>query len=317
MKDLLPLAAEAIHQKKCVVFPTETVYGLGANALCTQSVVQIFQLKNRPPKNPLIVHVPSIEKFLSLTPRLLPLEIKLLEKFSPGPLSLIVPKKNAVPDIVTGGLDTVGIRIPNHPIALELLNLVGVPLAAPSANISGKPSPTTYEMAQFYMKDQNVLVLDGGTLDLGIESTVIKVENNQIYLLRAGAITPEMIAECTGIIPIGNIHEEQRSPGTRYAHYQPQARVILFEGSPPPNKNSAILYLNEPIDTSGFVLAYHFSTLEAYAKALYYTFFECDQKKIPTIYCELPSTQGQGLALRDRLFKAAGLQFTSTCGIIS
>lgn len=307
-KELLQKAVEAIHQKECVVFPTETVYGLGANALCKDSVLKIFQLKNRPPTNPLIVHVPNIQECLSVASGLTSLEQKLLETFSPGPLSLILPKLSHVPFEVSGGLDTVGVRIPNHPIALEFLNAVKLPICAPSANISGKPSPTTFEMAKFYMEDKVPVILDGGMLDIGIESTVLKVENDQIFILRAGFITSEMIKEQIGISPISNISVEHHSPGTRFAHYKPQAKIILFESSddlPSPHSNSAILFLSHYINTLNYDYIVPFSSVQEYSHNLYHTFFQCDKKHITHIYCELPQNQHQGVALRDRLMKAA------------
>ncbi|MGL4677652.1 MAG: L-threonylcarbamoyladenylate synthase [Brevinema sp.] len=302
---LIEVAVEAIHQKKCVVFPTETVYGLGANALSSESVAQIFKLKNRPANNPLIVHVPTIDDIYQVAESLSPLEISLLEQFAPGPLSLVLKKKDCVPNIVTGGLDSVGVRIPKHPVALEFLSQVKKPICAPSANISGKPSPTTYEMASFYMKDQGVVILDGGNLDIGLESTVIKVEYPHIYLLRAGAITSEMIFEACGIIPQCNLEQEHRSPGTQFAHYKPKASIILFpQGTIPPFiENSALLCLSP--NSFPYRKVYHFANIQEYSHSLYDTFFQCDKQKIPTIICELPEKKNIGLALYDRLIKAA------------
>ncbi len=296
-------AVQAIHQQQCVVFPTETVYGLGANALDSQSVDKIFKLKNRPSSNPLIVHVPDIESIYTVAEDISNLELKLLEKFSPGALSLILPKKNIVPDIVTGGLESVGVRIPNHPVALEFLSEVKVPIAAPSANISGKPSPTTYEMAKFYMKD--VIVLDGGNLDIGIESTVIKVDYPNIYLLRAGAITPQMIAEVTSIMPTLNPKEEHHSPGTRFAHYKPNASVVVYEGVPPKFENSVLLCLNNNFDSYAYDRVYHFNNTKEYTHHLYEIFFQCDKQNISHIICELPPNEDTSLGLYDRLIKAS------------
>ncbi|MGL5955801.1 MAG: L-threonylcarbamoyladenylate synthase [Brevinema sp.] len=303
MHSLIPSAVQAIYQKKCVVFPTETVYGLGADALCPESVSQIFKLKNRPSSNPLIVHLPNIDDIYTVAYSLSPLEITLLERFSPGPLSLIVKKKESVPDIVTGGLDSVGVRIPKHPIALEFLSQVKKPICAPSANISGKPSPTTYEMALFYMKNNDVIILDGGDLDIGIESTVIKVDEPHIYLLRTGAISPEMIAEACGIMPQLNIEQEHHSPGTRFAHYKPNASIILFPYNTPAPfiENAALLCLNP--NNSPYRKIYHFTDIQEYSHCLYDTFFQCDKQKIPLIICELPNNKNTGIY--DRLIKAA------------
>ncbi len=298
-------AVRAIHQRQCVVFPTETVYGLGANALDPQSVENIFRLKNRPSSNPLIVHVPDIDSAYTVASDITPLEIKLLQKFSPGALSLILPKKSNVPDIVTGGLNSVGVRIPDHPIALEFLREVKVPIAAPSANISGKPSPTTYEMARFYMEDKGVVILDGGDLDIGIESTVIKVDYPNIYLLRAGAITPQMIAEVTGIMPTLNPQEAHHSPGTRFAHYKPNASVIVFTGTPPKLENSVLLCLNPNLNDGIYSRIYHFNDVKEYTHHLYEIFFQCDKQGITHIICELPPNVGDSMGLYDRLVRAS------------
>ncbi len=298
-------AVDYINQKKCVVFPTETVYGLGADALDAESAENIFKLKNRPPSNPLIVHLPDIDGIYSVAENITELELRLLEHFSPGPLSLILPKKSIVPDIVTGGLDTVGVRIPSHPVALEFLRAVKKPICAPSANISGKPSPTTYEMAEFYMGGKDVVILDGGSLECGLESTVIKVENSDIYLLRAGSVTPEMIFDFTGIMPEQDKKQNHQSPGTRYPHYKPQGRVFLYDtGKHPPEDNqAALLCLKRP--NSDYSKIYHFESVRDYAHSLYDVFFQCDKLGIKTIICELPPADGEGLALRDRLMRAA------------
>lgn len=305
-KSTISQAVQAIHQQQCVVFPTETVYGLGANALCEKSVHHIFQLKNRPATNPLIVHIGNLDMITLVASSISTLEQRLFENFSPGPLTIVLPKNNNIPDIVTGGLDSVGIRIPNHPIALEFLQAVQLPICAPSANISGKPSPTTYEMACYYMENKNIPILDGGSLEIGIESTVIKVDNNQIYLLRAGSISPEMIADFCGIMPITNSTEAHRSPGTQFAHYKPQANIHLFAfgTSPILLENSVLLCINKPSNISDYKKVYHFSSIQEYMHHLYDIFFQCDKAKISTIICELPINQSEGMGLYDRLSRA-------------
>jgi len=304
----LQKAIEAIHQKECIVFPTETVYGLGADATCKEAVLKIFELKNRPSSNPIITHVSDIESIFSIAKTLNKLEYQLFEHFSPGPLSLILPKKSNIPLEVTGGLDSIAVRIPNHPVALAFLKEVNTPICAPSANLSGQPSPTTFEMAKYYMGTKVPIILDGGQLDIGIESTVIKVEQNNIYILRAGFITAEMIKELTGIIPQYPTNQLYRSPGTQFAHYKPKAKVIIFEQGEVPNtihNNSAILYLSPSLNTENYNYKIHFLSTKDYAQALYYSFFNCDKKKIDYIYCELPLAIHQGIALKDRLHRAA------------
>lgn len=304
---MISKAVQSIQQGKCVVFPTETVYGLGANALSTSQVAQIFAFKNRPTSNPLIVHVANMDMIFTVASSLSSLEQRLFEAFSPGPLTLVLPKKENVPSIVTGNLDSVGVRIPNHPIALDFLNAVNLPICAPSANISGKPSPTTYEMAKHYMKNQDVIILDGGNLEIGIESTVIKVERDEIYLLRAGAISPQMIADFCGIMPIIKQSEAHRSPGTKFTHYKPKAKVHLYTyntTSPFTQINNAILLcLNLPLNTQ-YKHIYHFTDIQEYMHHLYEIFFQADKKGISHIICELPINEGLGMGLYDRLSRA-------------
>ncbi|MGL4561933.1 MAG: L-threonylcarbamoyladenylate synthase, partial [Brevinema sp.] len=296
---IIDQAVKAIYQDECVVFPTETVYGLGANACSEKAVSKIFRYKNRPPSNPLIVHIASLDQINEITVSLSSLEKELFLRFSPGPLSLILGKKNNIPDIVTGGLDNVGVRIPDHPVALEFLKTVQKPICAPSANISGKPSPTTFEMAQFYMKDKVSVILDGGILNIGIESTVIKVIQDQIYILRSGFVTPEMIFDTVGIKPImSNSTLKHQSPGTQFPHYKPKATIKLFEDiheiTHINKKDSLVLHLSD-FDWDGNHK--YFSSVISYAHDLYAVFFESDKQNISTIYCELPPDDHQGIAL--------------------
>lgn len=302
-ESLIQQAVYVLHAGDLVVFPTETVYGLGADATSDKALTRIFEIKRRPAVNPLIVHVASINNVLQAAASINAIEEKLLEIFAPGPLSLILPKNNKISSIATGGLDTVGVRIPNHDLALKLLSAVNTPIAAPSANISGAVSPTTLEMSCFYMNQKVPIILDGGTLSVGIESTVVKVEKDQIFILRPGAVTTEMIADATGIKPNINSYESHRSPGTQFMHYQPQAAVVFFEHGEEISfsEDSALLSLHH-YDTNGD--CYFFDSTLSYAAALYKTFFDCDKNNINTIYCELPPDCGEGRALRDRIMRA-------------
>ncbi|SFB78215.1 translation factor SUA5 [Brevinema andersonii] len=302
-ESLIQQAVQALYAGDLVVFPTETVYGLGADATSDKALKQIFAIKGRPTNNPLIIHVASINNVLQAAASINSIEEKLLEIFAPGPLSLILPKNNKISHIATGGLDTVGIRIPDHDLALKLLSRLDIPIAAPSANISGAVSPTTLEMSQFYMDQKVPIILDGGPLSIGIESTVVKVEKDQIFILRPGAVTAEMIADATDIKPSHNLHESHRSPGTQFKHYQPQATVVFFECGEEIffSEHSALLslhYYNTNVD------CYFFDSIISYAAALYKTFFECDKNNTHTIYCELPPDYGEGRALRDRIIRA-------------
>ncbi|MGL5722066.1 MAG: L-threonylcarbamoyladenylate synthase [Brevinema sp.] len=302
--NLIGKAAQALSRDQLVVFPTETVYGLGVNAYSDKALQKVFEVKKRPAKNPIIVHVASVDQVLLAAQEISPLEKELFQAFSPGPMTLILPKNKLISPLATGGLDTVGVRIPKHPIALALLEKSNVPVAAPSANTSGKPSPTTVEMCRYYMEGKVSYILDGGNLSIGVESTVLKVEDKKIYVLRSGALSAQDIYAAVGIMPEQNIDRSHRSPGTHYAHYQPKAHVVLFQGElPPASDKAAILTLQ---NTHDWRYSFIFSSVEEYAQALYRIFFWCDGQHLETIYCELPPEDGIGLALIDRLTRASG-----------
>ncbi|MGL4367483.1 MAG: L-threonylcarbamoyladenylate synthase [Brevinemataceae bacterium] len=306
--DIINKAIAEILHNQCVVFPTETVYGLGADAGNKVAVQKIFELKNRPAVNPLIVHIADRTQIDDIAEAPNTLEKELFSLFSPGPLTVILKKKIHIPNEVSGGLDTIGVRIPNHPIALAFLQAVQKPICAPSANISGKPSPTTFAMAKFYMEHKVNVIIDGGDLDIGIESTVVKVENNKIYILRSGTITSQMIFDATGINPIlSSSKHAHQSPGTRFSHYKPSAKVITFESGqlPTVGSNSAVIYLTGNPDLPSFIRSKKCSSLKEYARILYREFFLCDQESISTIYCELPPNDQEGIAIRDRLVRAS------------
>ncbi|MGL5253495.1 MAG: L-threonylcarbamoyladenylate synthase [Brevinema sp.] len=297
-------ASLSLAQDQLVVFPTETVYGLGANAYSDKAMQKVFDIKKRPSTNPIIVHVASLDHILLAAQEISPLEQDLFKAFSPGPMTLVLPKNKLISSLATGGLDTVGVRIPNHPIALALLENTPVPVAAPSANMSGKPSPTTIEMCRYYMEGCVPYILDGGSLSIGLESTVLKVEKEKIYILRSGALSAKDIYSAVGIKPEQNIEQSHRSPGTHFAHYQPKAHVILFQGELPAVSDKAAILTFQ--NTNDWKHSFIFSSPEEYAQALYRIFFWCDSQKIETIYCEIPSSDGIGHALIDRLTRASG-----------
>lgn len=266
-------AASIIAAGGIVVFPTETVYGIGADARDTDAVKRIFEIKGRPPDNPLIVHIASSESLRAVAE--LPTELEvvvrtLLGAFSPGPLTLVLPVARSIPPIVTAGLDTVAVRVPSHPIALALLHQSGCPIAAPSANRSGAPSPTTLSMARSSLTPASPPAvgsrgrdpenatgprpdawLDGGACEIGLESTVVRVEPTRLHVLRPGAITAEALAEVSGRPVVGApsaaemigskespanssqsaavLSAAAASPGMRHAHYRPRAEVVLFD----------------------------------------------------------------------------------------
>jgi L-threonylcarbamoyladenylate synthase len=221
-------AAEIIKSGGVVAFPTETVYGLGANAYDEQAVKKIFELKGRPQDNPLIVHI-SKKQDVYIVAREIPEKAKvLIREFWPGPLTLVLPKNPSIPDIVTAGLDTVAVRMPDHPIALKLIRLSGVPIAAPSANISGKPSATQPEHIKKYFGEKVFLI--EGKVKIGIESTVLDLTEDVPKILRPGAITKEMIERKIGKVELVEYKKADfipKSPGLKYRHYAPDAELIL------------------------------------------------------------------------------------------
>ena len=229
-------AALIIKEGGTVAFPTETVYGLGADALDPDAVARIFKAKGRPADNPLIVHIASQEQIPDIAKSIPEHARKMMEMFWPGPLTLILRRKEIVPDITTGGLDTVAVRMPSNPIAIELIRQAGTPIAAPSANVSGRPSPTTAEHVISDLKGRIDAVIDGGHVEIGVESTVVDVTRDIPVILRPGEISAKQLSKCTGEVMIGyedrTLGEDEiaRSPGMKYTHYSPQTKVILVEG---------------------------------------------------------------------------------------
>lgn len=226
-------AAEAINSNKLVVFPTETVYGIGANALNAEAVSKIFVAKRRPADNPLIIHIADKGKLRDLLSRdLKKIEQDLIDTFWPGPLTLILPKSEIVPDATTAGLETLAVRMPNHHLALALIDAAGIPIAAPSANISGKPSPTSDKsLDPELLASVEEVIVDGKTKH-GLESTVVLVKNNVINILRPGAVSAEELEVIAPVIyPKSevSISESPISPGNKYRHYAPEKQLLLFE----------------------------------------------------------------------------------------
>ncbi|MBR2783834.1 MAG: threonylcarbamoyl-AMP synthase [Firmicutes bacterium] len=224
----LQRAAELIRQGLAGAFPTETVYGLGANAYDETAVARIFKAKGRPQDNPLIVHVDSRE-LADQVAEFTPLAEKLAAAFWPGPLTLVLPRRECIPDAVTAGLPTVGVRMPSHPVAHAFIAACGVPIAAPSANTSGKPSPATAEHVLDDLRYRIPFVIDGGPVEIGLESTVVDATGDFPVLLRPGKVSREQLAELCGQVLLPGAGAEQRpaSPGMKYRHYAPQGRVHI------------------------------------------------------------------------------------------
>lgn len=236
-REHLKEAAEILKRGDLVAFPTETVYGLGANALDESAAKKIYAAKGRPSDNPLIAHISDLEMIEPLISYFPEKGRKLAEAFWPGPLTMIFPKSEIVPYGTTGGLDTVAIRMPSDPVAAELIRLAGVPVAAPSANTSGRPSPTMAEHVYQDMNGKIDMILDGGPVGIGVESTIVDVTGEIPMLLRPGAITMEMLRETVGEVEIdpaivGPMSADMRpkAPGMKYRHYAPKAELTLVEG---------------------------------------------------------------------------------------
>jgi L-threonylcarbamoyladenylate synthase len=300
-------AAEYISNGEIAAFPTETVYGLGANAFDSSAVKKIFVAKGRPADNPLIVHVADNDQILSVAASISRYAEKLIEEFFPGPLTVILPKNKNISLSVTAGLSSVGVRIPNHSIAKKFLKECGVPVAAPSANISGSPSPTTWQAVKNDLDGKIPCILKGNPSRVGVESTVVDCTGNAPIILRAGGVTLEQLRK---IFPATRLQKHQRiipkSPGVKYRHYSPLAYVFIVSNMTEtvPFKTSAYIGLNSN-GKSSFGLKKICRTEEEYARSLFHFFRECDKKGIETIYCESVSEDGIGLAIMDRIRKAA------------
>ncbi len=330
-RDKIHAAAEIIERGGVVAFPTETVYGLGANALNPGAVEKIFEAKGRPADNPLIVHIARKKGVYELAEEVSDKAEELMDRYWPGPLTLILRKSEIVPEITTGGLDTVAIRMPDHCVALSLISEAKVPIAAPSANISGTPSPTT---AKHVMKDLNGridAILDGGPTRIGVESTVIDLTSDPPTILRPGGVTLEELQSVRGDIELRptcakirkGVKMKARSPGMKYRHYAPEAELILVEGdfnvvareiqeiadaSKKDGKRvgiiateeSAVRYKAEILKVIGSR-----NDLATVARNLFETLRMLDERGVDVIIAEGFGSKGLGLCVMDRLRKAA------------
>ncbi len=233
-EEAIKRGAELLKQGEIVAFPTETVYGLGADATNAAAVKKIFTAKGRPQDNPLIIHIAERNQLKTLSDREIANDVlNLISKFWPGPLTVVISKNKKIPAVTTAGLDTVAVRMPSHPVALALLKLSSLPVAAPSANSSGYPSPTRAEHVYEDLKGKVPLIIDGGQCSVGVESTVITVKNNKIEVLRPGGISPERLAEVPGysvyFIDGKYKNSSPPSPGMKYRHYSPRTPLILVD----------------------------------------------------------------------------------------
>lgn len=324
-------AAEEIKNGNLVLFPTETVYGIGANATDENAVNKIFVAKGRAQDNPLIVHVSNIKMVEKIVEEITQLERKLIENFWPGPLTIIFKRKNnkIIPNVVTANLDTVGIRMPSNIIAKELIEKSGIPIAAPSANVSGKPSGTRVEDIIEELDGKVTYILDGGMTDIGLESTVIKVEGENINILRPGKITKEQLERVANQVKVdknvlGQVQENEivTSPGMKYKHYAPNTKCVMVYSK---DENKMVNKINEIAIQNKNVLVLskgeHFNkyvakqkwnmgnSLDDVAKNIFTFLRKADKENVDLIIIEGVGNEGLGLAITNRLIRACAYNY--------
>lgn len=309
---LIKEAAEILKAGGLCVFPTETVYGLGANGLSSECVKRIFEAKGRPADNPLILHISNNKMIKQIANQISEKSEILIEKFMPGPLALVLNKKDIVPSEVSAGLNTVAVRMPANKIALALIEECGFPIAAPSANISGKPSPTDAEHAIEDLFGKVDCIIDGGPTNIGIESTVLDMTYAVPQLLRPGNVTINMIENEIGIIEIPSNFSEIRSPGMKYKHYAPKAKVIiaknydeLIELAQKFHDENVKFSLVCDRPTQNFDCTFLYKSNEHLAANLFSIFRTSDKNKVEVIIVKAVHEDGLGLAIMNRLKKAA------------
>ena len=319
----ITLAAKLINDGEVVGVPTETVYGLGADATNEDAVRKIFAAKNRPCDNPLIVHISKLEMITDIASAIPDMVYTLAEKFWPGPLTMIMPKSESIPMVTSGGLDTVGIRFPSHNVALALIDKCGKPLAAPSANLSGSPSPTTAQRVFQDMNGRIPAIIDGGECEVGVESTVISFDaDGTIRILRPGKISYEDFLTVTDKVVIDDGVLAQltpdavvMSPGMKYKHYSPKANVIIIDGTAEAfaeyvrnnsDKDTYCLLFDdsEAVDDIKY-LTYGQTSVEQ-AHLLFERLREFDEIGAKTVYARCPQKDGVGLAVYNRILRSAG-----------
>lgn len=331
--DVIDEASEILRSGNLVAFPTETVYGLGANALEEDAARKIYEAKGRPSDNPLIVHVADKEQIIPLVTEVPKKAELLMEAFWPGPMTLIFNKSGRVPYGTTGGLDTVAIRMPNHEIALTLIRRSGIPIAAPSANTSGRPSPTSAKHVMDDLNGRISMVIDGGEVRIGIESTIVDVTSDIPMILRPGFISKKMLEEVVGSVtmdraisgPLKNgVHP--KAPGMKYKHYAPKADFRMFRGDSSKVAEHINMLTKEYLDKGarvGIIASNETKDKYTYgdvvsvgsrldeitiSKNLYKVLRDFDDKKVDYIFGETFENEELGQAIMNRMLKAAGYQ---------
>ena len=319
-------AGEILRQGGLVGIPTETVYGLAADALNGEAVAKIFKAKGRPMDNPLIVHIADISQWKQLVREIPENAKKLAQAYWPGPMTIILPKANCIPDEVSAGLETVGVRFPVHPAAQAVIQAAGTPLAAPSGNLSGKPSPTTAHTMLEDMDGRIDAVVDGGPCQVGVESTVVSLACNPPRLLRPGGITLEQLRQVLGEVVMDDAvlnplkeGEHPASPGMKYKHYAPKANVLIVDGP----YESYCTYVNSHKGPGVAAMCYNgegsrlevpavcYGGKEDYseqAREVFEALRKLDELGAKTVYARCPEPEGVGLAVYNRLIRAAGFE---------
>ncbi len=303
-------AASHLRQGKLVAFPTETVYGLGADAFNEDAVLKVFEAKSRPRDNPLIVHAATTHQVGQLASSVPGVAKNLMESFFPGPLTLILPRHPKLPAVTTGGLETVAVRIPGHSLARAFLAACGTPVAAPSANISGRPTATTWRDVLDDLRGSIACLLRDDGPGAGLESTVVDCTRSNPVLLRPGVVSLEALRQAAPSVVAGQslAGEPVRSPGMQYRHYAPDSRVQLVRtlGETVPDTKAAYIGLEAVADPAAFGAVRVCASEEDYARDLFRFFRQCDRLKLNLIYCQVTETTGIGRALMDRLNRASG-----------
>jgi L-threonylcarbamoyladenylate synthase len=327
-ESIIARAAKLISSGEIVAFPTETVYGLGANALDPSAISKIYQMKGRPSDNPLIVHIADMKTLRRLVSEISPRDMRIMKKFWPGPVTLVLKKSKIVPKITTGGLGTIAVRMPRNKIALALIKRSGFPIAAPSANISGRPSPTNASHVKDDLDGKVKMILDGGNTEIGIESTVIDMTLRTPVILRPGGISKESIEDEIGKVhfhdsllgPRTSTKKINKSPGMKYRHYSPNARVVIVEGSrirakakiielteklKDEGKKVSIMTASKSLKSNVDSVLYMGNSLDTIARNLFANLRKADSDHIDVIVVQGIHYNNTGFAIMNRLKKAA------------
>ena len=329
--EVIQTAAKILQEGGLVAFPTETVYGLGGNGLDSAACEKIYIAKGRPSDNPLILHISEFEELNPIVREISPAAQKLMDAFWPGPLTMVFPKADIVPEKATGGLDTVAVRFPSHPVARAIIRAAGLPIAAPSANSSGKPSPTRASHVEFDLNGKIDMIVDGGAAEWGLESTIVDVSGEVPMILRPGAVTKEMMEKVVGTVEIDPAiltkpaaDLKPKAPGMKYTHYSPKAEVVLVKGETKAvvdeinrlatedmaqGLKTGVMATEETKDLYKADIVLSLGSRdrpEEIGANLFKYLRKFDFLGAERVYSEVFSEEGEGMAIMNRLNKAAG-----------